>query len=87
MDPDTVDDVGDFHSMDVALVPYKEDPKVIMLRDWPPAYCVYLRYQPNGKYLCVKKGALVLSSNPYVLFSAEFRLAVANEVRNCLQQE
>lgn len=57
----------EFHKMDVTSVPYQEDPKEIMLRDWPPAYAVFLRYEPTGQYLSVKKGTLSLSSRPYVV--------------------
>jgi len=79
MDADIADEVGEFHTMDASLVPYQEDPKVIMLRDWPPAYSVHLRYKPNGRYLGVKKGSLTLTSNPYVLSSNSF-------VQNCPQE-
>lgn len=63
------DPSSEFHKMDVTSVPFQEDPKEIMLRDWPPAYAVFLRYEPTGQYLSVKKGVLSLSSNPYVDFN------------------
>lgn len=57
---------GEFHQMDNPALPYLEDRAVIVARDWPPAHEVYLKYQPTGEYLGIKKGTLTLKSKPYV---------------------
>lgn len=52
--------------MENAAVPYFEERAVVVARDWPPAHEVFLKYQPTGEYLCIKKGYLELKSKPYV---------------------
>jgi 8-oxo-dGTP pyrophosphatase MutT (NUDIX family) len=72
---DTDDHEAEFHKMDPGSVPFPEDPKVILLRDWPPAYSVYLRYESTDQYLGIKKGALVLTSKP----SEKWRFVATSE--------
>ena len=61
-----VNDLKSFHSMDPALVPFVEDPKEVLVRDWPPQFAMYLRYKPTGTYLAIKRGSLCLRKTPYV---------------------